>query len=189
MTATTTNRLILLGLLVLMTATRSHHFASVTHLPDASWAVFFLAGFYLQGWRSFAGLLGLAALSDYVAIQWFGVSAYCISPAYPMLIPAYGSLWLAGRWYARHHQFRWSTLLPLAAAVVMGAALCEVLSGGSFYMLAGRSADVSMPGYAAQFAQFFPASLQGMILYLGLAALIHAVIATTRHPHSQAAIR
>jgi hypothetical protein len=34
------------GLLLaaLMLATRSHHFASPLHLPDASWAVFFLAG-------------------------------------------------------------------------------------------------------------------------------------------------
>src|SRR5690554_3136356 len=49
---------IVLGLAVLMAATRSHHFASVTHLPDASWAVFFLAGFYLRPLWVFPALLG-----------------------------------------------------------------------------------------------------------------------------------
>jgi hypothetical protein len=41
------------GLLLaaLIAATRSHHFASALHLPDASWAVFFLAGALLPGWR------------------------------------------------------------------------------------------------------------------------------------------
>ncbi len=40
-----------IGLLLaaLMTATRSHHFASTLHLPDASWAGFFLAGAPLPG--------------------------------------------------------------------------------------------------------------------------------------------
>ena len=48
---------IALGLAALMAATRSHHFASVTHLPDASWAVFFLAGF-ISAALGFPALLG-----------------------------------------------------------------------------------------------------------------------------------
>ncbi|MBS1214128.1 MAG: uncharacterized protein H6R26_2745, partial [Proteobacteria bacterium] len=44
-TLTKQEQFIGLALFALMAATRSHHFASVTHLPDASWAVLFLAGF------------------------------------------------------------------------------------------------------------------------------------------------
>ncbi len=36
-----------LSLALLMAATRSHHFATALHLPDASWAVFFLAGDFI----------------------------------------------------------------------------------------------------------------------------------------------
>ncbi len=33
-----------LVLVLLMAVTRGHHFATLNHLPGASWAVFFLAG-------------------------------------------------------------------------------------------------------------------------------------------------
>ncbi|NJD08869.1 MAG: hypothetical protein FIA97_20610, partial [Methylococcaceae bacterium] len=161
------NRIILLGLFALMAATRSHHFASVTHLPDASWAVFLLAGFYSGRAWLFVALLALAGLTDYLAIGWFGVSDYCISAAYGFLAPAYGALWLAGSWYGRHHHLQASTLLPLSAALLAGTALCEAISGGSFYFLAGRAAETSLAGYAAQFLNYYPASLQGTALYVG----------------------
>ena len=38
-------------LAIVMAATRVNHFAA---LPDASWVVFFLAGFYLRGSASWA---------------------------------------------------------------------------------------------------------------------------------------
>ncbi len=46
-------------LAALMAATRVHHFASI---PDASWAVFFAAGFYLRTqWRwAFPALMAIA---------------------------------------------------------------------------------------------------------------------------------
>lgn len=183
------NRIILLGLFALMAATRSHHFASVTHLPDASWAVFLLAGFYSGRAWLFVALLALAGLTDYLAIGWFGVSDYCISAAYGFLAPAYGALWLAGSWYGRHHHLQASTLLPLSAALLAGTALCEAISGGSFYFLAGRAAETSLAGYAAQFLNYYPASLQGTALYVGVAALIHVAFALTAGSRSHASAR
>jgi hypothetical protein len=183
------SRFILLALFALMAATRSHHFASVTHLPDASWAVFLLAGFYSGRAWLFVALLALAGLSDYLAIGWFGVSDYCISAAYGFLVPAYGSLWLAGRWYSRRHRLQASTLLPLSAALLAGTALCEAISGGSFYFLAGRAAETSLAGYAAQFLTYYPASLQGTALYVAVAALVHAVFALAATGGSRAAAR
>ena len=54
-----------LALAVLMAATRSHHFATALHLPDASWAVFFLAGVYLWRVSMLPALMAEAALIDY----------------------------------------------------------------------------------------------------------------------------
>jgi hypothetical protein len=169
------NRIILIALFSLMAATRSHHFATATHLPDASWAVFFLAGCYLRSAWMFVGLLALAGLADALAIGWFGVSDYCVSAAYGLLVPAYGALWLAGRWYAGRHQPQAATLPVLAMALLAGTALCELLSGGGFYFLSGRSTDTSLAGYVSQFLNYYPASLQGTALYVAIAALIHAV--------------
>ena len=83
-------------LIALMVLTRFHHFGDVLHLPDASLAVFFFAGFYRK--KAFFGfLLVLAALIDYLAIE-NGTSSWCVTPAYVFLIPTYAVMWFAGRY-------------------------------------------------------------------------------------------
>jgi hypothetical protein len=168
--------LIALALAVLMAATRSHHFATLTHLPDASWAAFFLAGFYLRPLWVFPVLLALAGISDYVAISRFGVSDFCVSPAYGFLLPAYGALWFAGRWYARRYRFHLSTLLPLAVAVLAGATVSELLSSGGFYFFSGRFTETSLATFGARLIDYFPHSLEGMGLYVGATAIAHALL-------------
>ncbi|MCI0667374.1 MAG: hypothetical protein L0Y43_04890 [Methylococcaceae bacterium] len=182
---------IALALALLMAATRSHHFAAATYLPDASWAVFFLAGFYLRTLWAFAALLVLAGASDYVSINWFGVSDFCISPAYGFLLPAYGTLWLAGRWYARRHRFALATLMPLAGVVLAGAVLCEVFSSGGFYFFSGRFPEPDLLTFAGRFTLYFPPLLMTMGFYVALAALVHAVLESlrgrgTRHDQERA---
>jgi hypothetical protein len=167
---------LLLGLAVLMAATRSHHFASITHLPDASWAVFFLAGFYLRPLWAFPALLALAGLSDYIAISAFGVSDFCVSVAYGFLVPAYGALWFAGRRYARHHRFQLATLPWLAGFALAGALISELLSSGGFYFFSGRFAELSWADFGSRLALYFPQALEGLALYLGAAAITHIVL-------------
>ncbi|CAL1239863.1 hypothetical protein [Candidatus Methylocalor cossyra] len=178
-----------LGLAVLMAATRSRHFASMTHLPDASWAVFFLAGFYLRRVWAFPALLGVAGASDYTAIAWFGVSDFCVSPAYAFLLPAYGALWLAGRWYARQHQLRFASLPRLALALVTGAAACELLSSGGFYFFSGRFTETSFIEFGARLAKYFPQGLEAMIGYVAAAVLVHLGVALAVQPAARGAHR
>ena len=90
------------ALALLMLCTRGQHFASVHALPSASWAVFFLAGALLRTRWMFAGLFALASLLDWGSYAAGTISDWCLSPAYWALLPAYGTLWLAGRLYARH---------------------------------------------------------------------------------------
>ncbi len=164
-----------LSLALLMAATRSHHFATTLHLPDASWATFFLAGFYLRPLWVFPALIALAGMSDYVAIAWFGVSDFCASPAYGFLLPAYGALWLAGRWYAGRHRFALSTLIPLAGSVVIGAAVCELISSGGFYFFSGRFAKTSLVELGLRLAKYFPPSLVSLAFWMGIAIVVHIV--------------
>ncbi len=72
----TKNVVVLAIFLLVMTATRLPLSASVLHLQDASWAVFFLAGFYLQKqWRwALPGLMAGAVGIDLIAIQSMGIS-------------------------------------------------------------------------------------------------------------------
>lgn len=168
------------ALSVVMWATRGHHVASLTHLPDASWAIFFLAGFYFRSRMVLPLFLAQAALMDYLAIN-LGVDSYCVTSAYAFLLPAYASMWLAGRWYFTRYKFHARTLATLAVAATTGAAACEIISSGSFYFLGGKFADTSMIEFAGRLARYFPFDLASAVLYLGAAALVHALIVIVQH--------
>ncbi len=148
-------------------------------LPDASWAIFFLAGIYLRSAWGFVALMVEAFALDVSAITWGGVSGFCFTPAYAFLLPAHAALWLAGRWYAGHHRQAWSTLLPLAGALLGSAVVAEVLASGGFYLFSGRFADTSLAGLSGRLLTYFPSTLGAMVLYLGLAVIIHAAFAVT----------
>ncbi|MFO7602769.1 MAG: hypothetical protein R6X06_03030 [Gammaproteobacteria bacterium] len=170
------NQIVIGGILgLLMVATRGQHFASLYSLPGASWAVFFLAGVYLRNVWSLAALLALSWIVDFAAYYWGGASSFCITPAYVFLLPAYSALWLAGRWYSQRHQFEWRTLLPLAAATLVGAVACELFSSGGFYFFSGRIAEPTFSAFIAQELQYFPAYFQSLAFYIGMAAVVHAL--------------
>lgn len=172
----TTRNQVYLGvmLMALMATTRSHHLGSLHHLPDASWAVFFLAGVYLRSRWVFLALCGVAALSDYIAITWGGVSAFCVSSAYAMLLPAYGVLWLCGQWYAARHADHPRTALPLAGSVIFSATVSELFSSGGFYFLSDRFVDPTLAEFGTQFVTYFPHNLSTISMYVALAAVFHA---------------
>lgn len=164
-----------IALATLMAATRGHHFGTLEHLPSASWAVFFLAGIYLSSRWVFPALLAEAALLDFAAITWGGVDNFCVSPAYGFLLPAYGALWCAGRWYAGRHQERVAMLLSLAVSLFLGTALCELISSGGFYFFSGRFEQTNLTQFASRLVEYFPRSFSSLLFYVGIAGVIHAL--------------
>lgn len=164
------------ALALLMLATRSDHFGSSLHLPDASLAVFFLAGFYLRGKFVFPLLLTEAVLIDYVAIAHFGVSDFCVSPAYVFLIPAYAAPWAAGIWLRRKAAWNWASLPVLAGSLLVGTASAFLFSNGSFYWLSGRYPDPNWGQYVERAAHYFPPYLSSPFLYVALAVVSHGLI-------------
>ncbi len=175
-----TQLIIAAALVLLLIITRGHHFAGLHNLPSASTAVFLLAGIYLRPAWVFPALLTIAGGLDFAAVTWGGVSNFCVSPAYPLLIPAYAALWLAGRWYARHYHFEWRTLLPLFAAMLVGAVVCELFSSGGFYFLSGQFTDTTLVEFGGRFATYFPFSLQSIVFYTALATVIHIIFTLLR---------
>src|SRR4051794_30829488 len=91
-------------LVLLLVSTRLNLPTAVTHfgpVPDASWAAFFIGGFYLRTWTrwAFPVFMALAVLVDYVVISGQGMdffAHYCMSAAYWFLVPAYFALWSGG---------------------------------------------------------------------------------------------
>ncbi len=164
--------LIGIALGALMAMTRGQHFATV-NLPSASWAVFFLAGVLLKPRWVFPALFVEASLFDMAAVQWAGVSDWCMSPAYWMLVPAYGTLWFGGRLYAGMHRHQWSNLLLLAAMASLSAFVCYLFSGGGFLFFSGRYPDPSMSQLVERIALYYPRNLTNLALYLGVASVFY----------------
>ncbi len=173
------------GLIALMAATRMHtHFGSALHLPDASLAVFLLAGVFIASPWLFGVLLIEAGALDYLAITQFGVSDYCISPAYGFLIPTYGVLWLAGRYYAGQHQYSWRSLARFAGLSAVALSVAFLISNGAFYLFSGRFPEMGVAEYAARITQYYLPYLTSAVVYLLPAVLAYAVFtqrAVTQH--------
>ena len=178
MAFTKTQRLGIFTMLALvMAATRLHHFDA---LPDASWGVFFLAGFWLRGsarW-AFPLLIAEAVLVDFFVITGQGMdfwSHYCVSPAYWSMPVYFGALWLGGSWVAKRQTgLRPSTLGLAAAALIVSETACYLISNGSFYWL---SASVPLPrSFASWFVNlgdWYLPFLATTALYVGLGAAVH----------------
>lgn len=170
-----------LALVAAMTFTRGQHVAAFGHhLPDATLVVFFLAGLYLRPGWAFPALFSQALLIDVAAVGWGGVGSFCISPAYVFLVPAYGAMWFAGRWYAGRHRFGWSTLIPLSVSLLGAAIVAELLASGGFYVFSGRFADPSLLGFGSRLVAYFPTTVVAVALYAVIAAALHSAVVCTR---------
>jgi hypothetical protein len=174
-------RLGIAGLLALaMLATRVNHFAPI---PDASWAVFFAAGFYLRGsarW-AFPALMALAVAVDVAVIGFSGTSLwdhYCMSAAYWFLVPAHAAMWLGGSTLRRTYEgLEWRATAWLLVTFLVGYSACFTIANGSFFWLADGSWVKSMPGWFENFGHYYLPYLRSAAMYVAGAALLHVVVA------------
>jgi hypothetical protein len=156
-----------------MALTRSGLFGSHA---NASWAVFFLGGAFLHGMGAFAALCGLAGVIDLAVLFRDGSSA-CMSPAYVFLIPAYGVLWMAGRWagFAQRGQ-----LLRVPLAILLGTTGAFAITSGSYFALSKYHAVTSLESFALQVAPELPQYLLTSALYVSAGYALAAALRTAR---------
>ena len=166
-----------LALAFLMLLTRSHHWASLHSLPDASWAIFFLLGMYVRPLWVVPALIAASVIIDYDAITWGGVSSFCVSPAYWLLFPAYLALFAGGRWAARGHRWSLLGLARMAGIAFVVVAVAEALTSGGFYFFSGRFAEPTLAGFWPRVEKYFPHMLGTFALYVGMAAAVHVALA------------
>jgi hypothetical protein len=165
-----TQLLIGLALALAMMLTRSHHFGTAFSLPDASLAVFFLAGMWIRPTSlsvlTFSVLLVCAALADQLAFA-ANVSNWCVTAAYGFLVPAYGVMWFAGRWCRKADIRNVKGVALVAAAVVLGSAVYFAISNGSFFWFSGYFDAMSFVEYWSRTLRYFPWYLLWASVYVG----------------------
>lgn len=120
----------------LMLLTRGSHVLSAVSLPDASLVLFLLGGLLLGRAAWFVVFFVLASVID------FGVAAldpwqgFCLTDGYWGLIPAYGAMWLGGRFLAK----RSDAFAPAAyaATAFVTTLFAFVISTQTYYLFSGR---------------------------------------------------
>lgn len=167
-------------LALVMLATRTHSLSNLVHLPDTSLASFFVGGFLLRRAAPFAALFGLAFAIDVTVIGVLGGSDFCFTPAYAMLVPAYGVMWLAGRFSADRFGMRLSAIAPTVLFVVMATIGSELLSSGGFYFLGGRFADPTLAGFLPRLTRYAPMTLLATLGWTAFAAAACAALVAVR---------
>ena len=187
MNSTTQRAIVFTLIAALLLATRLNLPASLTHLgpiPDASWAAFFLGGFYLRGWTrwAFPVFMALAVRADYVVISGQGMdffAHYCMSAAYWFLVPAYFALWFGGmlvRKYSTHangSEAHGKTLAVLVASLVVSVAVSHLISQGSFYWISDSVQNPTFAGWWKNYSDWLLPYMRTTAIYVGLAVIVH----------------
>jgi hypothetical protein len=191
MTLSTSQRAgILLTLALVMMGTRINHFSAI---PDASWALFFLGGFYLRGWSrwAFPALMVLAVAVDWYVITASGINFwdhYCVSVAYWFLVPSYLALWFGGLFLrSQYNGLTARSLGWLVASFVASVSLCYLLSNGSFYWLSDSVKNASVAGWTKNLADWYLPYLYTASIYVAGASIVHALVALLAGPERAAA--
>lgn len=174
----TTQWLIAAFLLIVMLLTRAGY---VAHVQDASWAVFFLIGFYLRNYLGLPILMLSAIAVDFAVIAARGGHQdYYLAPSYLFIIPAYSALWFAGRFVANKYSESFKGLITFMGAAVVAVVACDLISSGGFYWTSAPVMKLSMAEFLSRTIEFMPVYLKTTMLYLSIAAVTHIAFVQAR---------
>jgi hypothetical protein len=170
-----TERLVALLLAVLMAATRVYHFGFGTIAPDASTAVFFLAGLLLASPLWFVLFSLVAVALDAFALGVAGVADACMTPGYWLLFAGYLALWFAGRLGRRVEKLHVVQSLKLLVIAAVGTVAFFILSNVGYYFGGGFDESMGAPEYVSRVQRYFPMYLMTTLVYAAAGVAIFAV--------------
>lgn len=150
-----------------MLLTRGSHVLTSVSLPDASLALFLLGGLYLRRWGWFAAFFVLGAMIDFGAAAIDPLQGFCLTDGYWGMIPAYGVMWLGGRWLAK--QGNAFSAIPYAIVSLFTTVLSFVISTQTYYLFSGRFPNNGVSETILYGWNYLPG-------YVGFAAMYFAII-------------
>ncbi|HWK86853.1 MAG TPA: hypothetical protein VNQ34_05030 [Xanthobacteraceae bacterium] len=165
-------RLVIVLLTVLMAVTRIEHFGLSRVVPDASTAIFFLAGLLISNPLWLMAFLAQACGLDFAAISAVGVDPVCVTFGYIMMIPAYAALWYAPRALRGDFTPGLAGFGKLALACVAGLGVFFVLSNIGYYFGGGFSTSMGAAEFARRVARYFPYYLTSTLIYSAIGVLL-----------------
>lgn len=163
-----------LVLLAAILLTRTNHFGSSVHLPDATLAALFFGGLMTLNLRWFALAIFAAFGMDFYALGFAGVSDYCVSLGYWGLIPTYAVVWGAGRWLSK--QQKPFALSNYIATAWVANSVAFVMSNAFWYVFSDKINTLSVVEFSQRVAKYYTPYLSHTVVYLGLAWLAYGAI-------------
>jgi hypothetical protein len=191
--ASATQWLLSCALLLLLMGTRSQfiadhlHFAPWLRAPDATLAVFFLAGLWIPSIPLVMVLLGASVLADQIAFA-RGTSDWCVTAAYVCLIPAYIAMWFGGRYCRGVNLISPIGFVKLAGALVIACGIEFVISSGSFFLFSGYFPTMPASEYWSKTVHYYPMYLGWAAVYIVAGLAIAAMVRPLRSSVEQKSI-
>ena len=165
-------RIACLCLATVMAYTRLGHIESIAAPPDASWAVFIAAGFYLSGWLFFAGFFLLAVAVDWLTIGWGDLSSACINGGYLFLLPSYAILWMAGRLCRQRLLQGTGPATPLLV-ILSAICACFIVSNAGYWLFDSYASTLSIIAYVKATAPWIAVFITTTLVWLTFMAACH----------------
>jgi hypothetical protein len=149
-----------------MLLTRGSHVLTQVSLPDASLVLFLLGGLFLKraGW--FVAFFMLATVIDFGAAAFDPAQGFCLTAGYWGMVPAYGVMWLGGRWLAKQNDA--FSALPYAFITLVTTLLSFVISTQTYYLLSGRFPDAGVIESMKHGWEYLPSYVGFTAMYFGI---------------------
>jgi hypothetical protein len=176
---TKNERFVALALAALMMATRIHHFGISAVAPDASTAVFFLAGLMLASPLYILAFSALALALDMIALGPIGVADACMSSGYWLLFAGYVALWFAGRIARGSARIDFAGASKLFVIASIGTFVFFVLSNVGYY-LGSDYASLSVQEYVQRVSRYLPYYWLVTLVYVTAGIAVFALAARGR---------
>ena len=151
-----------------MIITRGKHFGIGFNFPDATLAIFFIAGIYLRQIAYPVLLMASATLIDYFAVG-NGASGSCITPAYLFLIPTYLTMWFGGKTFSSLDLASIGQGLAFGAELFVCSALAFTVSSGGYYLFSGNFAEPTAAEFIQRIIRYSPNYIGNIFIYMALA--------------------
>lgn len=171
---------VLLGalLILLLVTTRGHNALSFELIPASTMGLFFLLGVYFRNIWVLTLAFVIVWSMDITGLTWSGNTDFCLSSSYLFLLFSYAIYWAGGQLFARLYAGEnLKSLVMLSIIAPIAGSLGYLVSAASFHYLSGKfetNFSVMFSDYLAR----LPGHLEGLAVYLVIAAIAHMALHT-----------
>lgn len=158
--------ILILMSLMLITRGHSNPLNTLIHLPDFTLPALFIAGVYLRNLLIPLSMIALAMGIDWYVISYNGVSNFCITDAYMMLIPAYMAMFIGGNLLNSLAINSIGSLAKVFFVVMITGFIEWFISSASFYWMAPYFTDPNWAGFMPRIEKYAPGAMLNLMKWM-----------------------